>query len=712
MKTITITGVASACRLAIVGTNWVYDFADAVVGAPNVFNVFDKGTYEVRVIREGYFSVSYPNIKPGGGLWLDIFYNVPVPAGVSNIRISNANWVDTTIWHAYYLNSDVFTLMKNNGNANLYFKYNNKDYGPIAFKLDGSNPFQGIDLPVIVIIEKEWLDKDGLPTTGDIELVSFSNDFKLGNNDAAKAEMLTFFELLEDSGFLSNVKIDPSEPNLITFSYPNGIKGGFLLENFSNGVKSSNASVTTVTSDEETTIEKNDSFATGEETFETGPFERVFDENYTKPFVLDESELFFMPFSAVLASVEYNVVGNSNVYVISSFPALNASYRNVATSIRDAEKGFSVTEKTGATINDYYTLNQYGTIVIDSHGMLWNGDPAICLEEVVTAANMSAYNYDLLAGNVAVIGGNFLTGAGGRYWILPSYVSDHFGTIQTNLPNSLVYLGMCYGLATPTLASAFLNSGADSVVGYTDEISFDYDGAIVHSLFDSLLKGHNVSQALYDAVSANGESDPVFNGSCILRSNSGGSLLMFAEDIVNGSFENSIPFYGWNRFGDARIITSLMELSPTDGSNMAIISTGLGSINDSTSRISQFVNVSSAPESLSFDYDWISEEPMEWVNRGFNDQFSVELILSDGSVRTILHEDIDTNWTKWIYIPSIDFPGGDNTCYHTGWTKMVFDLSPYASLITDGFTIRFTVWDVGDSIYDSAALIDNVTLSY
>ena len=142
---ITVTGVASACNLAIVQSNWVYNSAPATVGAPNSFNVFDNGkTYELRIGKDGYSNISMPGYFAGDNAYLDIFYNIEIPDGVTNIRIANTNWVDTTVWFYNWIGSDVITLMKNGGPATLRYDYEGTTYGPISFTLDGSNPFDGL----------------------------------------------------------------------------------------------------------------------------------------------------------------------------------------------------------------------------------------------------------------------------------------------------------------------------------------------------------------------------------------------------------------------------------------------------------------------------------------------------------------------------------------------------------------------------------------
>ena len=150
---ITVTGISSECSLGIAQDDWVYRYAPAIVGASNVFNVFDNGkTYAVKVIREGYHEITIRGddyYYAGANVWLDIFYNIAVPEDVSNIRIADigANWVDTTVWYANYLSSDVITLMKNNTAAKLYFDYNGKPY-EVDFVLDGTNPFDAMKYTV------------------------------------------------------------------------------------------------------------------------------------------------------------------------------------------------------------------------------------------------------------------------------------------------------------------------------------------------------------------------------------------------------------------------------------------------------------------------------------------------------------------------------------------------------------------------------------
>ncbi len=67
-----------------------------------------------------------------------------------------------------------------------------------------------------------------------------------------------------------------------------------------------------------------------------------------------------------------------------------------------------------------------------------------------------------------------------------------------------------------------------------------------------------------------------------------------------------------------------------------------------------------------------------------------------------------TNTAHWNSVSGINFAGGDNTVYQTGWQERSVPVSEYAG---ENITIYFVVSDTGDSAYDTMALIDNVHLA-
>lgn len=365
-----------------------------------------------------------------------------------------------------------------------------------------------------------------------------------------------------------------------------------------------------------------------------------------------------------------------------------------------------ITEKLdeNVTVDDFKTLSNYGVIMIASHGDNWYGGLSgddmcaagleqsqviIYTKQKLTADNLSTYEADLMARRLAV-------GANGNLIILPSYIAAYNG----NFPSSIVYVSTCRSLYNNTMASAFLGKNAEAYFGYDDYVlaSYTYDAG--SALFDSfMLDGSNAGEAYTYTINTAGSSDG--QGADFLWVGSD-TLTMGGKQFQNISFENA-DLSGWSNSGDARVITSLGPLAPTDGNFMAIISTGLGSVSDNASSIAQGVCTSSGGGTLQFDYNLISEEPMEYIYSEYDDRLEVFVVV-DGNEQLILLQGV--NNSTWQAVSGIDFAGGDSTTYQTGWKTFTYPLAsvPQGANIE----IKFQVSDVGDSVYDTAAIIDNV----
>ena len=172
--------------------------------------------------------------------------------------------------------------------------------------------------------------------------------------------------------------------------------------------------------------------------------------------------------------------------------------------------------------------------------------------------------------------------------------------------------------------------------------------------------------------------------------------------LYNGNFEQD-NFIGWNREGDCRQITKLSDIQVVEGNKMAIISTGLGSISDSNSYIEQTFIVPDDANTITVNYDFVSEEPMEYVNSQYDDKLYISLIDKEGNEHSLVSETV--NKATWTYIGGDYFYDGDSTTYHTGWKDVDYNISKYRGQI---LTIKIHVYDIGDSKYDSAALVDNI----
>jgi hypothetical protein len=366
-----------------------------------------------------------------------------------------------------------------------------------------------------------------------------------------------------------------------------------------------------------------------------------------------------------------------------------------------------IVEKTNeqVTVEDFGSLSQYGLIVISSHGDNWYGGLSgdnMCAEglqqsqvivytsQKLTAANLKTYEADLKARRLGV-------GADNNLIILPAYISAH----NASFPNSLVYMSSCRSSYNTTMAAAFLGKGAQTYAGYDDYVLASYALKAGQDLFDNfLIKGVDFATSYSNTITSAGASDG--KGADFLWTGND-TLKMGGNNFTNVGFETG-NLSNWAPNGDSRIISSLGPLNPTEGSFMAIISTGLGAASGSNSMISQSICYGKTGGTLKFDYDLISEEPMEYLNSKYDDRMDVFLVVN-GQERKILSKGV--NDSAWLADPLlIDFAGGDKTTYHTGWQTASIPLTD----VTSGsqLVLRFNVTDIGDSSYDTAAIFDNI----
>ncbi|MFF2017842.1 S-layer homology domain-containing protein [Paenibacillus sp. NPDC058177] len=442
-------------------------------------------------------------------------------------------------------------------------------------------------------------------------------------------------------------------------------------------------------------------------------------------------------------------IGSKRVAVISPF-----STKLTSSTVYDAvydefvqSNSFLVdrVKDSAADVNFFKGLTNYGVVVLDTHGDTFYDDNVLQMlhkkygidfkyagpqvmfltGEKATAESKKAYELDLKKGRLAIISG--------YYAITPSFVTRY----NDMLPNTIVFNGSCRSMYNHSMADAFINNGAGTYYGYTDYVKLAYDQAIVQSVFKALIDGNQTTEEAFKAaVDANGASDGL-----AAFAMKGSNIGTKTEGLINGTFETG-NWIGWNGNGDVRVISKLGPLKPTEGNYMAIISTGLGYENNdfggvdynSDSYIEQSFRIPAGVTTLSFDYNFISEEPTEFVGSVYNDTFKATVtssvyinaanvvtshlyggdtvttsVFGNESV-TIGTESINESTAYWIdeNKVAIDFYGGDETTYMTNWKHVQYDVSQFAGKAS--IVLRFHVWDQGDSIYDSAVLIDNIVL--
>jgi len=272
--------------------------------------------------------------------------------------------------------------------------------------------------------------------------------------------------------------------------------------------------------------------------------------------------------------------------------------------------------------------------------------------------------------------------------------------IQT-MPSSLIFFSSCNSTTNNSMSNALLAKGAASYLGFSDVVPSDFA----------------YNKATY--FHTNWIEDPtmlittgqVFNGGCsggacwnLLGAN---NLEAPAGGLQDGSFESG-ALGAWDSQGDGRVVTQVGSFSPTDGYYMGVVSTGLGFTVDSGS-LSQQACVPANATTLSFDWNFNSEEFREYCGSIFQDFFRVDLIAGNGATTNLLYQNVDSLCAGTSQV-QFGFDQGD--VWSTGWKSSAIDISAFAAAnVGKSVTIKLSAGDVGDSIFDTAVLLDKIKVN-
>lgn len=359
--------------------------------------------------------------------------------------------------------------------------------------------------------------------------------------------------------------------------------------------------------------------------------------------------------------------------------------------------------KGAGSIEDFKGLGEYGLVLISSHGdsfyrgllnlwadkFGWNGPLGIVVlhsNMQVTTANKALYENDLKKGRLVLWYGN--------YGLTPNFITRYTGA----MPNSLVYMSICRGTWNGTLAQAFLSQGAGSYLGYSDYVAVSFCKAHGPPLLQTLLEPE---KTMADAFTPGQKETDASPAEFMLYG--AGDLALDPARLNDGGFESGSIGQSWLPWGDARIIPYLGEFSPQEGALMGIISTGLG-FTTSSGSVSQTFCLGADAKAVAFDWNFISEEFVEYCGSIYQDYFTVSI------------EDLDAGGSTQLFSTWVDalcgdvFPVGfsfdQGDAHATGWRKA--NLALPAGYGGHKVRLTFAASDVGDSIYDTAILIDDI----
>ena len=373
-------------------------------------------------------------------------------------------------------------------------------------------------------------------------------------------------------------------------------------------------------------------------------------------------------------------------------------------------------DNSSVSIEMMKNLSDYNVIIWDGHGGYTpNLHSFIGVGTEVTSENNSKYAADLQYDRIIQL-------SGGRYGVTSKFFDTYYK--EGDFKDTMIYLGACHGTEDNVLANSLIKKGVDAFYGYKNSVYTSYNRDMVTTIFAELTSNTsepvNVTQALNTAKKKHGNTDNTkghwYNwlfGEYEKESNRAELRLIGdanftlnidnSEDLSNLSFENGLD--NWFSSGDSRIISKLSTITPVDGNDMCIIGTGLGSVEDSHSSVERTFTTNGAKQ-LTLYCNFVSEEPMEFYGSEYDDVASINIISGNDANE---EKKFTVNTSEWEYLEGNLFNGGDDTAYQTGWQKISIDLTKYSS---NTFTLSFSIWDTGDSEYDSALLIDNLEFVY
>lgn len=414
------------------------------------------------------------------------------------------------------------------------------------------------------------------------------------------------------------------------------------------------------------------------------------------------------------------------------------------------------------TMDDVLKADRYGWEHLGAQEVVWSGEPVQCAQ-LTSGAQTCVVKADSPTGGcpvgtvcVTIDGSGGSSSSGlcldrtqadlrqGRlvltnrgYAMTPAFFDAYAGR---GLPNSLINLGACRTMFNGNLAVTLLAHGAAGVTGFSGYVQSAWARERVLELIEPAIGQGTVGAAMKAA------EDPNQPGTWWMHL--GASTLTLAQsEIVNAGFERG-DTTGWNRDGDGRVVSKLGAVTPREGKFMSVLSTGLG-FTVSTGTLDQSFCVPADKTSIELSWKFYSEEFREFCGSPFQDTFQAVLV---GEVGTITLVDIKVDdlcgYTDGDCGPcpapnscSFDCMGtpacavdtvtqqcsGAYNCqcgkyfvglsesdvgfdkgevFHTHWQRTVRDVSALAG--SGPVTLRLFATDQGDSIYDTAILVDDI----
>lgn len=170
-----------------------------------------------------------------------------------------------------------------------------------------------------------------------------------------------------------------------------------------------------------------------------------------------------------------------------------------ATLAKASNGTVDVYDDSQADLDMFKSFEDYGIVLVDSHGALNYEQSYIVTGERLDSSNFQSCSADLTAGRIVI--------GGGKCYINSKFFDKYYAT--NSLDDTTVFLGSCYSAYNDSFGNALINKGSPLVLGYSDAVYVWYCNDTLKSfLIDNMLfGGQEASSAFSNTVTECGESD-------------------------------------------------------------------------------------------------------------------------------------------------------------------------------------------------------------
>ena len=207
---------------------------------------------------------------------------------------------------------------------------------------------------------------------------------------------------------------------------------------------------------------------------------------------------------------------SSSSYADSSFTSYSPYYKTMWQNLYGATGGTGVRySMTNATVDNVAkAIQQCGLVIMDSHGTTdysgSNGDYTsranssyLCL---TTSSGVTSTDTQAKTGTYGTYY-DCLKGSGYAY-VNGTCIANH---MTSNAPGSLVYMGICLGMATDKMYAGLRAKGVEVVYGYSQSVSFTGEKSYMQSILGYVKDGDTFASALSKTKSSLGSWDPAYS---------------------------------------------------------------------------------------------------------------------------------------------------------------------------------------------------------